>query len=449
MSKIDKIKKYFDAVDLDFNSKEEKSRFFKNTAQRFGVSWQTVVGIYVAYIRAHKPNSANFVQVEGTKNPEFTLTTTSSPDTKFRYLVNETLGEATVEIMEADMPVKSLEDLIIACEIDTDKWDVALWKCDKKETVNSQGTHTLYNISAKLTPRKLDKDLRKQKEHILSELKNEIATKPVVSPAAATKTAAGDCVLEISIPDLHIGKFSWGKETGEDYDIKIAVQRYNDAVDELLSRTNLSLVDRILLPIGNDMINIDNKSNTTTGGTPQSTDSRFGKMFQAAKNLLISTIDRLTAIAHVDVVVVPGNHDNVTMFTLGEVLDAYYHKNENVTVDNSAKQRKYYQYGINGLMFTHGNEEKHSELGLIFATEEPKLWAATKIREVHLGHFHKTKKTQYVSVDEFQGFKVRTLPSLSGTDSWHYSKGYNSLKSAQAFLYHKTKGLIAEYTHTV
>ena len=75
--------------------------------------------------------------------------------------------------------------------------------------------------------------------------------------------------------------------------------------------------------------------------------------------------------------------------------------------------------------------------------------AATKFREVQLGHFHKNKKINYVSVDDFQGFQIQILPSLSGTDFWHNSKGYNSLKQAKAFLYSKTEGRVAEFTHTV
>ena len=144
-----------------------------------------------------------------------------------------------------------------------------------------------------------------------------------------------------------------------------------------------------------------------------------------------------------------GNHDTETMFMIGEMLDAYYHNNEKVNVDNSPKQRKYYKYGVNGFQYTHGNEEKHNELGLIFATEEPVLWASTKFRICKLGHFHKNKKVEYLSVDEHQGFQVQILPSLSGSDAWHKSKGYMAKKQAKGFLYDKDKGQIGEFTYSV
>lgn len=256
-------------------------------------------------------------------------------------------------------------------------------------------------------------------------------------------------LVEVSFPDLHIGKLAWDKETGEDYDITIAVNRCKEAVETLMSRIDPSKVDRILLPLGNDLISVDNKMGTTTMGTPQSADGRFGKMFRATKDLVIDTITRLNTIAPVDVLIVPGNHDESTMFTLGEVLEAWYKDDKEVTIDNSPMLRKYYQYHNNMLMFTHGDKEKHSELGLIAAHERPGMWGDTKYREVHLGHFHKSKSIQYTTGDEYPGFKVRILPSLSGADAWHYAQGYLSAKGAKAFVWDASKGLITEHTYNV
>ena len=258
-------------------------------------------------------------------------------------------------------------------------------------------------------------------------------------------------LLELSLPDLHIGKLSWEDESGENYDTKIAIERYNQSVAKLLDhvRHYKNEIEEILLPIGNDLFNIDNKNNMTTAGTPQHVDSRWQQMFNKAKGLLINNINELMKIAPVKVVMVSGNHDMQTVFYLGSVLEAYYHNTPNVTIDNSPTQRKYHSYGINLIGFTHGNEEKHQELGLIMATEKPELWAASKCRQFHLGHFHSRKTTKYLDVQEFQGFTVRILPSLSGTDAWHNSKGYMSMKSAVAYLYAKDNGLVAEFSHNI
>ncbi len=83
------------------------------------------------------------------------------------------------------------------------------------------------------------------------------------------------------------------------------------------------------------------------------------------------------------------------------------------------------------------------------ATEKPDMWATSKCREFHLGHFHHRKTIKYVDVQEFQGFKIKILPSLSSSDAWHKNKAYDSMKSAVAFLYDKTGGCVAEFSHNV
>lgn len=294
-----------------------------------------------------------------------------------------------------------------------------------------------------------DVKIFKQSERPQGKLDKLIAEYKSSTTIPHRKDTSKTQLVEISFPDLHIGKLSWDKETGEDYDITIAVQRAKDAVSELISRLDITKVDRILLPLGNDLISVDNKMGTTTMGTPQSADGRFGKMFRATKDLVIDTVTALNKIAPVDILIVPGNHDESTMFTLGEVLEAWYKDDKGVTVNNSPKLRKYYQYGANMIMLTHGDKEKHSELGLIAAHEEAKMWGATKYREVHLGHFHKSKSTSYTTGDEFPGFKIRILPSLSGADAWHYAQGYLSAKGAKAFVWDKNKGLVTEHTYNL
>lgn len=382
-------------------------------------------------------------------------------------------GEADVTVITKKR-IKTLADLMEACEVDQKEWDIVSWECNKWEvgrkdkSLNwrvTQGIVTkgkakdsgkifvepLFQVKAKLARRKIETDLGKQKEVLLTELKKYspvVLNKHANVNTAEVKMHPGN-LLEICIFDPHFGKLAWREETDEDYDLKIAEKRVKEAVEDLLSRVNLSAVGRILLPIGNDLINIDNRHNTTFAGTPQDSDCRYMKIIKAVKRILIEMIDRLSSIAPVDVIVVPGNHDTTSSFMIGEILSAFYHNNQLVNIDNTPKLRKYYQFGKVGFQFTHGNEEKHESLGLIFATEQPKLWYETKFRFCQLGHFHKNKKLWFTSVDEHQGFQIQIMPSLSGTDFWHKSKGYGSMKQAKAMLYHPQNGLIGEFTTTV
>lgn len=339
----------------------------------------------------------------------------------------------------SDYDPASDEDLAKLHKVNLDKYYISDYKSRQL-----QNGKFISSISCKL--KKIDDNLLLQKEVLIEELK-AYSNPPAITFNEEKKEDGA--LLEISIPDLHIGKLAHKSETGEDYDLKIATKRFKDAITEILSRVNLSTVDRILFPVGNDLINVDNEQLTTTGGTPQDCDSRFSKMVRVTKTLLIDTIHQLSNIAPVDVVIVRGNHDSTMSFMIGEILDAFFHNNPKVHIDNNPTWRKYYQYGKVGILYSHGDKEKHSDLGLIFATEQPRLWADTKYRFAKLGHLHKAKTTNYVSVNTEQGFQVQILPSLSGTDEWHAGKGYLGLKQCKAFLYHKSKGEIANYTYTV
>ena len=381
--------------------------------------------------------------------PSFTITTSSSSG-----CVTYKGADGSVS-KEVSREIKNELDLAEECDIDLSVWTITEWECksynawikNKNGEIESQPKFSVY---AKMKRKKLDEDLPLQKQELLKELMDTAPELMIFELFPDGDDALiKDTLYEISMPDVHFGKLAWGEETGEDFDLKIACERYEKALNELLSRPNLARVEKILFPIGNDMINIDSDANTTTAGTPQSVDGRFPKIIKVVKELLIRNITKLSLVAPVDVIVVPGNHDTHTMFMIGEILEAYFHNTERINIFNSPNARKYYKYGENGFQYTHGNEEKHMELGLIFATEEPELWASTKYRSAKLGHFHKSKKISFTSVDEYQGFQVEVLPSLSGTDRWHKKKGYMSLKAAKAFLYHQTKGKIAEFTYNL
>ena len=352
---------------------------------------------------------------------------------------------------------KTEDDIYFEFDVDRnlweiEKWNVKTWDAWIKNKDQEIETKEVYSISATFKKIKAVANIELQKQNLIEELSKTSPDFSVVETWDAfrnemQKPSVPDNLFLISLFDVHFGKLAHSEETGEDYDIKIAEQRFKAAIDDLVSRVNMDSVERILFPIGNDMFNVDNANRTTTAGTPQDTDTRYFKMLKSVNRIIIETVNKLLTFAPVDIIVVPGNHDEYTCLTQGLVLEAYYNNTHLVNVYNSPKLRKYYQYGSVGIQLTHGDKENHQTLGLIFATEEPALWAATKYRFCMLGHFHKNKKLNFVSVDEHQGFQVQVLPSLSGTDKWHFGKGYMSQKQAKAFLYNKEKGLVGEFTH--
>ena len=256
-------------------------------------------------------------------------------------------------------------------------------------------------------------------------------------------------LLEVDFPDLHFGKLTWEEESGENYDVKIASNVVHNAVESLLTHAQGHKLERILLPFGNDFFNVDNRDNTTTHGTPQQEDTRWQKTFRMGRRLAVDIIEGLASIAPVDVFIIPGNHDETRMFYLGDALDLKYEHDKRIRVDNQAMKRKYYTYGKVLIGLTHGYHEKLEKLSFIMATEQREEWARTQHREWHLGDKHHKKDLLY-GAEDLNGVTIRLLRSLSATDAWHFDKGFiGAPRGAEAFLWHKEDGLIAQFHTTV
>ena len=182
-------------------------------------------------------------------------------------------------------------------------------------------------------------------------------------------------------------------------------------------------------------MNTDGMRMATTKGTPQHDVVGWKESFRGYWSLIVIAVERLKSIADVDIIVVPGNHDYERMFYAGDVLAGWFRNDPNVTVDNSTLPRKYYKYGTNMIMFTHGDNERATDMPLIMATEQPEMFSKCTTREAHCGHFHKEQ------VNEYRGVKVRFLPSICAPDEWHKKMGYESFRTAQAFIWNYDDGL--------
>jgi hypothetical protein len=285
------------------------------------------------------------------------------------------------------------------------------------------------------------------REQMLADIRAE-GQKRKLSEPKVRKTARH--MLELAPVDLHVGKLAWGEETGSDYDIRTAETVFCDAVSDLLERASNFPLEAVTLIVGNDLLQSDNEQGTTTAGTQVDTDSRYIKSFRRARAINSWAIREAVKVAPVHVVVVPGNHDSLTAFHLGEVLEAEFHGAKNVTVDNRPRRRKYRRYGVNLIGWTHGNEEKQGDLPLIMAQECPEEWALTTWREFHVGHLHKARETRFTAGDSFNGVRVRILPALCAADAWHSWKGYvGEQRACEAYLWDRERGYAGHLSSNV
>ena len=328
---------------------------------------------------------------------------------------------------------KTLDELLEHCGINSKDWSI------KTFTPNTWGGQTkdgpvIFSQVKAILERKIPRNTKASMDEFKADLINY---SPRVPKIERNRPEDGGLLLEVCAFDLHLGKAGEADEVGTKYNIDVACEIFLAALQDILAKAQKQgPISRIVFPVGNDFLNIDNNHRTTTAGTPQDCDGSFSKIFRRGRELLVQAINLLKQAAPVDVVVVRGNHDNASMFHLGDALYCWFHNDENVTVDNDAKSRKYYTFHENLILYTHGDKEKQDKLPLIAATEEPAIWSASKWREIRVGHLH------HEIVKEYNGVKIRWVPSLSGNDLYHYDRGYTgNVRVAQGFLFDPNYGL--------
>jgi acetone carboxylase gamma subunit len=341
--------------------------------------------------------------------------------------------------------IHTLPELLEYCQVDLGIWQVERfivnrWEMGAKNAAGHVEVTPLYQIKATLIKKQNIVDARVEIEALKQEAKQSAPTPKTL----IRSSREGGNLLELVIPDLHAGKLSWGKETGYgDYDTKLAEQVYERAIETLLDRSKSFVIDHIVLAVGNDLLNSDNLNSMTTKGTLVNTDTRYQKTYKTVRKMIVRTIERLRQVAPVSVKMIPGNHDTLSTFTLGDSLECWFDKFTDVTIDNAAIQHKFFTWGDCLVMLTHGDKGRKADYGLWLATECSKEFGNSKFREIHIGHTHK------LQVEEKYGVRVRTLSALTQPDAWHAENLFvGNQQAAEAFVWNKKDGLVAQFFHT-
>jgi hypothetical protein len=342
--------------------------------------------------------------------------------------------------------INSLDELVKQFKVDLGIWKVERfvansWEMGYKNKEGDAKTQPLYQVKATFVKKQNIIDAREEIEDLKKAAKSAAHMPPVVVKSGIK---SNNC-LELLIPDLHAGKFSWSKETlHPDYDTPTAIETFERAVQTILERAQGYVFEEILLCVGNDLLNSDDYNSQTTKGTLVNSDTRYQKTYKAVREMMCRTIERLRShCVKVVVKTVPGNHDTQSTFTLGDSLECYFKAYDDVVIDNAPSPHKFYRWGKVLLGFTHGDTGKKADYGLWMATERPQDFGETLFREIHIGHTHGLK------VDEKFGVRVRTFSALCPPDAWH-AKGMfvGNLRQAEAIVWNKELGRIAEFIHT-
>lgn len=278
--------------------------------------------------------------------------------------------------------------------------------------------------------------------------------------------AKGDKLLVVDLADVHFGKLATMSETSGEYNVDVARHRVIEGTRGILSRAND--VGRILFVMGNDILHTEN-GHSTTSGTSQDTTGTFFTAWRAAQHASIDAIAECAAVADTDLVHCMSNHDWRSGWALSQTIAASMRGHSNVRATDynlSERHRKYYGYGRNGIMFTHGDGAKEEALTSLFMKEARGMLANSDLLYAYLHHFHhKIRKRR--GVDVFLSEKDHTaftqisvgasavegghmqaeyVRSPSAPDGWHDRNGYLNRQGVEAFIHCPHDGQIGRIT---
>jgi hypothetical protein len=235
--------------------------------------------------------------------------------------------------------------------------------------------------------------------------------------------------------DPHVGMLSWARETGENFDLKIAEAELCECQRQLVARAQAT-ERAILCNLGDFFHAEDPNQRTPRSGAKLDVDGRMGKVGEVGLRIVTTLIDTaLTKHRLVEWRSIPGNHDPTVTWWLQAVIRAHYRNEPRVIVRESSNPYQFDAFGDVLLGWAHGDGAKLERLPGIMAEDEPEAWGRTRFRYWNTGHVH------HWSEKELGGVVISTHRTLAAGDAWHHHSGYRAGKALKVITYHKKYGL--------
>lgn len=353
----------------------------------------------------------------------------------------ETLyGDGTVEaqkIVNLSPSEKASPDLVLKkIGYNTSEWELVMmsfsnWQQHTKE----QNTKELYAVKFKIKPKRRELDPYEMLEIIDKTFGKKIKPLKLTKKEKDTKLNE-DSVTVVGAVELHLGKEAREFDVGENYNVDIAIERYEAIINVLCEEQEYRKAHKLVYGIGNDFINVDTPANTTTKGTFQSGGISSYELFDVGLKLQLQSLLTLREkYNEIEVVLVKGNHANQLEYALFRALQQRFINDDVVTFRDDYKEVQALELGNTSIFMTHG-DSNYKRIVESMSKEFYKIYGNTEFRYILLGHLHHKQK-----IDELNGFTVFRLSSPCGIDRWHYKERYVSQPGQEIFTFSKEKGL--------
>lgn len=287
---------------------------------------------------------------------------------------------------------------------------------------------------------RMSPDEEKRQEIIKSAIKSFCEDLPKITPTKYKQRPAGELLAAYPLGDPHIGMMAWGKETGQDWDLKIARTAFRSVFDRLV-KSAPSSETAVIFNLG-DYFHADNlKGMTERSGHVLDMDGRYAKMVKTGMKIMRYMISSaLEQHETVKVINSIGNHDDTAAMFMSIALAEVYEKEKRVIIDDSPTPCHYVRHGKVLIGSHHGHTIKPPALPGVMATDKPKDWGETEYRYWYTGHVH------HDTLKEFPGCKVesfRILPPKDAYATWH---GYRAMQDSKAIVHHCDYGEVERHT---
>jgi len=329
-------------------------------------------------------------------------------------------------IINSKDEIKSIDELIEKCGIDTSVWEIT--KYVQNYWGNSSTPH--WQVKAWLAKKKEEQLFQESFVEFLASY--QPVSQEIMSPMVDFRK--DDASLIINKQDSHLNKYDIGGNNDVDERLSNILYKVEMIVHQAVLSNNLENITYI---IGSDEFNSE-FTGMTTKGTPQTNTHTYQQSFEYICNhevLMITMLLQYTK--NVNVVYVPGNHDEYVGWHMVNWLQTYFRETTRIIFDLSPKYRKYISYGNSAMMFNHGDAIKPSKLAAMFPIEYREDWSSHSNFYIFTGDKH-----HEVSHD-FHGIKFYQISAFSNSKSlWDDKNGHTcSRGEVTAFLIDKEQGM--------
>jgi hypothetical protein len=342
---------------------------------------------------------------------------------KFTEDISKGVGEVVANFSEE---VKSLDELIEKCHIDTDKWEITKYV----QNFWGNGGNPHWQVKAWLAKKSAEQVFQDSFADFLASY--QPVSQEVMSPKFDPERPNG--MLVINKQDSHLNK--WDVDGDNNVLDRLAKIMYK--VEVIAAQAQLSNnLEEITYIIGSDEFNSE-YTNATTKGTPQQNTHTYHTSFEYICDHEVLMITMLLQYAkHVNVVYVAGNHDEFVGWHMVNWLQTYFRNIDRLTIDSSPKYRKYVSYGNSALMFNHGDAIKPVKLAALFPIEYRDQWS------FHHNFYIFTGDKHHEVSHDFNGIKFYQIPAFSNAKSlWDDKNGHTMSKAeVTAFLIDQAEGM--------